>query len=200
MRMNFNQFASLCLISCGLGQHCAAEISVTNQPFPGIAIYSETRTNPPTRLFVAEVDLTNPKVHLHVARGGADPDGPGKWQTTLMRPTKIAAREKFDLVVNGDFFDARGIRDAEGTNSAYRSEIWSKVTGPAMSNGKAWSTSANARPCLVVSKRGRPPSAKYSNPIRMIGKSFPATSYWCAPGRLCHTTTIKSGIRAPWWA
>lgn len=155
MRMNFHQFAGLFLISCGFGQHCLAEISVTNQPFPGIAIYSETRTDPPTRLFVAEVDLTNPKVHLHVSRGGADPDGPGKWQTTLMRPTKIAAREKFALVVNGDFFDARGIRDAEGTNSAYRSEIWSKVTGPAMSNGKAWSTSANARPCLVVSKTGQ---------------------------------------------
>ena len=132
-----------------------AEISVTNRPFPGIAIYSETRTNLPTRLFVAEIDLANPRIQLHVSRGGADPDGDGRWETTLMRPTKIAEREKYDLVVNGDFFKARGVKDAEGSNSTFRAEIWSEVTGPAVSAGKAWSTSTNARPCLVVSKSGK---------------------------------------------
>ena len=132
-----------------------AEISVTNRPFPGIAIYSETRTNLPTRLFVAEIDLTNPRIQLRVSRGGADPDGDGRWETTLMRPTKIAEREKYDLVVNGDFFKARGVKDAEGSNSTFRAEIWSEVTGPAVSAGKAWSTSTNARPCLVVSKSGK---------------------------------------------
>lgn len=139
----------------GFGGVGFAENSVTNRPFPGVAIYSATRTNPPQRLFVAEIDLTNPQVHLHVSRGGDDPDGPGPWETTLMRPTKIAAREKYDLVVNGDFFNARGVKDAEGTNSAYRADIWSSVIGPAVSRGKAWSTTTNARPCLVVSKTGK---------------------------------------------
>src|ERR1700710_2568423 len=97
-----------------------AEISATNKPLPGIYIYSETRTNPPTRLFVAEVDLKNPKLHLHVANGGPDPDGPGKWQTTLLEPTKIAARENFNFVINGDFFRAKGVNDGEGTNAAFR--------------------------------------------------------------------------------
>ena len=110
---------------------------------------------PPTRLFVAEIDLTNPRVHLHVSRGGDDPDGAGPWETTLMRPTKIAAREKYDLVVNGDFFKARGVNDAEGTNSTFRPEIWSSVLGPAVSGGTVWSTTTNARPCLVVSKAGK---------------------------------------------
>ncbi len=73
----------------------SAEISVTNEPLPGIFIHSETRTNPPTRLYIAEIDLTNPRLHLHVAPGGPDPDGEGKWETTLMEPTKIAARENF---------------------------------------------------------------------------------------------------------
>ena len=73
------------------------EISTTNEPVPGIFIHSETRLNPPTRLYVALVDLKNPKLHLHVAPGGPDPDGPGKWQTTLMEPTRIAAREHFDF-------------------------------------------------------------------------------------------------------
>ena len=128
------------------------EISSTNHPFAGIAIYSETRPLPPTRLFVAEIDLTNPKVRLRVSPGGPDPDGPGEWQTTLMPPTRIAAREKMDLVVNGDFFRARGIKDAEGTNSAFRAENWSAVSGPAVTDGKAWATSNARRPCLVVSR------------------------------------------------
>lgn len=132
-----------------------AEISGTNHPFPGIAIYSETRTNPPTRLFVAEIDLSDPTIHLHVSPGGPDPDGAGPWETTLMRPTKIAARENYDLVVNGDFFSALGVKDVEGTNAAFRAEIWSAVTGPSVSGGKVWSTSTNARPCLVVSKEGK---------------------------------------------
>ena len=128
----------------------SAEISVTNEPLPGIFIHSETRTNPPTRLYVAEIDLTNPRLHLHVAPGGPDPDGDGKWETTLMEPTKIAAREIFDFVINGDFFDARAVKDAEGANSGYHAGQWALTVGPAMTDGKTWSTCTNARPCFVV--------------------------------------------------
>ena len=131
-----------------------AEISATNEPVPGILVHSETRTNPPTRLFMAEVDLKNPKLHLRVVRGGADPDGPGKWQTTLMEPTQIAAREKFNFVINGDFFIAQGVNDGEGTNSHFRAEQWALAEGPAMTDGKTWSTCTNARPCLVVHTNG----------------------------------------------
>jgi exopolysaccharide biosynthesis protein len=131
-----------------------AEISVTNNPFAGVKIFSETRTNPPNRLFIAEIDLANPRVTLHVSRGGDDPDGPGRWQTTLMQPSRIALREGFDLVVNGDFFDARGVEDAEGTDSRYRAEIWSSVSGPAASDGKVWAVATNARPALVIDKDG----------------------------------------------
>ncbi len=115
-----------------------------------IVYSSETRTNPPQRLFVAQIDLSNPKVHVRVAPGGPDPDGPGKWQTTLMQPTKIAEREKFDLVINGDFFTAKGVNDGEGTNSHFRAEQWARVAGPAMTDGLTWSSGTNARPCLVV--------------------------------------------------
>ncbi len=153
--MNFKNLSGWLVVSCLGTSISLAEISAPNRPFPGIAIFSETRTNPPQRFFVAEIDLTNPWVRLHVSPGGPDPDGDGPWETTLMRPTKIAAREKYDLVVNGDFFTARGIKDAEGTNSAYRAEIWSAVLGPAVSGGKVWSASTNARPCLVVDKNGK---------------------------------------------
>ena len=128
-----------------------AELS-TNQSLPGIICISETRTNPPERLFVAEIDLTNPKLHLRVAPGGPDPDGPGKWQTTLLEPTKIAARENFDFVINGDFFKARGVKDGEGTNAVFRTGQWGLAEGPAMTDGQTWATCTNARPCLVVHK------------------------------------------------
>lgn len=130
---------------------CGAELS-TNHPLPGLVYYTETRQAPPMRLFIAEVALTNSNVRVRVAAGGPDPDGPGKWQTTLMTPTRVAAREGFDLVVNGDFFDARGVKDAEGTNSNYRGDIWASVSGPAVTDGKVWSTCTNTRPCLVVHK------------------------------------------------
>ena len=149
------EFLTLLVLSLALAGPAQGEISSTNHPFAGIAVFSETRAQPPTRLFVAEVDLSNPKVRLRVAPGGPDPDGPGQWQTTLMQPTRIAAREKMDLVVNGDFFRARGVKDAEGTNSAFRASQWSSVRGPAVTDGKAWSTGASNQPCLVVRKDGK---------------------------------------------
>jgi hypothetical protein len=134
--------------------HCyGADVEcTTNNPFPGVVYYTETRHEPPTRLFIAEVELTNATLQLRVAPGGPDPDGPGKWQTTLMTPTSIGVREGFALVVNGDFFDGLSIKDAEGTNSHYRAEIWAAVNGPAVTDGRVWSTSTNPLPCLVVHK------------------------------------------------
>ncbi len=119
-------------------------------PFPGITYRQERRENPPMRLFIAEVNLTNPRLNIRVVPGGADPDGPGEWETTLMTPTRIAAREGFDLAVNGDFY-----RTAP--------EGWANVIGPAVSDRKRWSSSNKQRPCLVVRGRGQVS-------IEMIGK------------------------------
>ena len=163
-----------------------AEISSTNRPFPGVVYYSETRRQPPTRMFVAEIDLTNPDVRLQISPGGPDPDGDGPWQTTLMQPTKIAAREGFDLVVNGDFFRARGVKDAEGTNSAFRAAQWSAVTGPAVSNGKAWSTTATKRPCLIIRNNGRAA-------IEMLAK--PGADDWQVVSG--NTMLVRDGVVVP---
>ena len=126
----------------------------TNCVLPGITCWSETRTNPPERLFIAEVDLKNPHLHLRVAPGGADPDGSGPWNTTLREPTRIADRENFSFVVNGDFFLVKNILDGEGINSHYHANQWARPEGPAMSDGKTWSTSTNSRPCFVIHKDG----------------------------------------------
>jgi exopolysaccharide biosynthesis protein len=163
-----------------------SEISATNELLPGIFIHSETRTNPPTRLWVAAIDLTNPKIHPRVAPGGPDPDGLGKWETTLMLPTKIAAREKFDLVVNGDFFKAKGVNDGEGTNAAFRADQWALTEGPAMTDGKIWSTSINARPCFVV-------RTNQTLAIEMLAR--PAADDWEVIGG--NVVLMKDGVAVP---
>jgi hypothetical protein len=124
------------------------------RPFPGITYRPEVRNDPPMRLFVAQIDLADSKIRLHVAPGGPDPDGPGEWETTLMVPTKVAAREGFDVVVNGDFFAILKAKDAE-TRPAYKADIWAKAIGPAVSDGKAWSATKDKTPCLIVRKNSR---------------------------------------------
>jgi hypothetical protein len=185
--MKFILTFSFCVALLDFAFSARAEISATNEPVPGIFIHSETRTNPPTRLFVAEVDLKNPRLHLRVAPGGPDPDGPGKWQTTLLEPTKIGAREKFNFVINGDFFVARGVNDGEGTNAAFRADQWALTEGPAMTDGKTWSTSTNARPCLVVHK---------NNAVTIETLARPADDDWEVVGG--NTILVRGGAAVPY--
>ena len=49
-------------------------------------------------------------------------------------------------------FRSRGVNDGEGTNSQFRAAQWALTEGAAMTDGKTWSTSTNARPCLVIHK------------------------------------------------
>jgi hypothetical protein len=143
--------ACLLAIAPAIAPATAAE-DAAGKPFPGITCRTEIRQSPPHRLFVAEIDLANPRLRLRVAPGGPDPDGPGKWQTTLLQPTRIAAREGMGLVVNGDFFLTRPANDNAGPG--YRAGVWGAVVGSAASNGKVWSTSPAPRPCLVVNHDG----------------------------------------------
>jgi hypothetical protein len=55
-------------------------------------------------------------------------------------------------VVNGDFFRARSVKDAGGTNTAYASGVWGAVAGPAATGGTTWAASPNRRPCLIVGR------------------------------------------------
>ncbi len=173
------------LFVLGARGDAAAEIS-TNKPFPGLVCISEVRTNPPQRLFAAQIDLMNPRLHLRVAPGGPDPDGPGEWETTLMQPTKIAAREGFDFVVNGDFFVARGVNDGEGTNSHFHAGQWAYTAGPAMTDGKTWSVSTNARPCLLV-------HTNRAVTIEMLQR--PANDDWEVIGG--NTLLVRGGVAVP---
>ena len=139
-------------LACGLAAAVRAADPPAESPVPGITFHAETRQDPPNRLFVADIDLSNPRLRLAVAPGGPDPDGPGKWQTTLLEPTRIAAREGMSFVINGDFFTTKD--GAAFGGAPYREGMWATVVGPAASHGTVWATSATPRPCLVVTKDG----------------------------------------------
>jgi hypothetical protein len=177
---------AIALVVVALTCSSCAQVAVVPEPFPGIACHAETRTQPPTRLFVAEIELTHPDLRVHVSPGGPDPDGAGPWQTTLMQPTKIAAREGFDLVVNGDFFRVPPTNAPERLNPANRAANWSSVSGPAASTGRVWSTSRNRRPCLAVDRSG-------TVAIKMLSR--PETNAWQVVSG--NTMLITNGTAVP---
>jgi hypothetical protein len=171
------------LLSAALLTGCAKADapSAAEHPYPGITIRQEVRKDPAQRLFWATIDLADPHVSLHVSRAGPDPDGDGKWQTTLMPPSQIAKREGFELTVNGDFFfvkkeetkkpDAKAVevkptdaKPADGKPAAappapppppYFADQWATVAGPAVTDGQTWATTPKPRPCLVLKKSGK---------------------------------------------
>jgi hypothetical protein len=126
----------------------SAQIPAT-RPF----VYEQIhQADPPRRIFVVNVNLTDPRVQIRVSRAGPDPDGPGPFETTLQTPTKIADREQFDIVVNGDFFGAKNVKDAEGVKSGYVKGLWANVLGPDVTDGELWGPAEHARPALIVRK------------------------------------------------
>src|SRR4051812_29973987 len=88
MRLAFVALCVLPLVACA---------QTPAQPYKSVKYTFEKREMPePQKIYVAAIDLTDPNVRVKVSRGGVDPDGDGKWTTTLMPPTKIADREGFD--------------------------------------------------------------------------------------------------------
>jgi exopolysaccharide biosynthesis protein len=144
----------------------------------------EAKSNPPQRIFEAIVDLTRPGTVVRVSRGGPDPDGDGPWQTTLMQPTKIADREKFDVVVNGDFFEHFHGKDAEGRAALaqFKAATMAKVEGLAETDGVVWAKAGRDLPMLVIDARGKASIA--------IGKEPPRAAKQAIAG---HDTLVHGG-------
>ncbi|MEA2736658.1 MAG: hypothetical protein QOE14_3109, partial [Humisphaera sp.] len=120
----------------------------------------------PQEVFAAFIDLTDPNVQVRVSRGGEDPDGPGEWQTSLMQPTKVAEREGFDIVVNGDFFAAFKATDAEGEAALkqFTGGRPAKVSGPAVTDGEKWGPAEKARAAFMIDGRGKMVIAEVKDP------------------------------------
>jgi exopolysaccharide biosynthesis protein len=127
----------------------SAQVTV-ERPWRGVVYTAEKRSSPPEEIHTVMIDLN--KVRLRTVPAGPDPDGPGKWQTTLMPTSK-----HFDIAVNGDFFAIPRGKDAEGeaAQKLFENGVPALATGPAMTDGKTWSTSEKARQCLVASRKGQ---------------------------------------------
>lgn len=130
----------------------SAQTSVSH-PWKGVTYAFEKRADPAEEIHVVVVELK--QVRVRAVPAGPDPDGPGKWQTTLMRTSEIAKREGFDVAVNGDFFAIPRGKDAEGeaAQKLFENGIPALATGAAMTDGKTWSTSEKARQCVMVDRK-----------------------------------------------
>ena len=140
----------------------------TKRPYPGVVYKYEQRTSPvPQKIYVVGIDLTQPNINVRVSRGGADPDGPdGKWQTTLMQPTKVAEREGFDVVINGDFFAHLNGKDAEGAAALkeFQGSTPASVTGPAVTDGQLWGPAEKKRAAFLIDANKHPAIAEVKDP------------------------------------
>ncbi|HEX4263948.1 MAG TPA: phosphodiester glycosidase family protein [Verrucomicrobiae bacterium] len=87
---------------------------------------------------------------VQVDRGGPDPDGDGPWLTTLMPTSEIAERDKYDVAINGDFFEAQATRDIEGRNTGFIRGKAAAPVGMAMTDGVLWHRAVTPHPYLEI--------------------------------------------------
>jgi hypothetical protein len=107
------------------------------------------RFNPNYSIFVVKINLADPGVSVRVSPGGLPPIGDSLWLTTLLPPSEIAARDHYDIAINGDFFDAKATKDIEGKKTGYIKGKPAAPIGMAMTDGRLWHQNA-ARPYLEI--------------------------------------------------
>lgn len=140
-----------------------AEFPVAS-PYEAISYKCIVTENPRREIHIAIVDLTSKEITLRVAPGGEDPDGAGPCSTTLMKPSAIANREDFDLAVNGDFFGAAKVQDANGKPRGYATGVGAWPIGPAVTGGVVWAKPEKARAMLVITDKNRAYLARGTQP------------------------------------
>lgn len=123
------------------------------QPALPVRVVAETRDEPAMKLWVVQIDLTDPRVAVRIVPGGPDPDGDGPWQTTLMPVSRIAQREQFDLAVNASFFSVD--KTGEYAGKGYTEDQPAAVNGRTVTDGRVWSRSHDNWPVLWIDSSGR---------------------------------------------
>ena len=150
-----------------LGFAVPARGEMPERPYSAVVYKHETWNQPqPQKIHVVGINLADPNVQVRVSRGGPDPDGAGEWQTTLMPPTKIAEREEFDVVINGDFFAVQRELAQDGKQKAvmYQGGAVSKVSGPAVTDGEKWAPANEPRAALLIGPRNKPAVLQVQDP------------------------------------
>jgi len=163
-------FLSLCL--CG----CTSSHGQSTKSSGPIQYQHIVHHEPNFSIHVVRVNLKDPRVSVHVARGGADPDGDGPWLTTLLPTSEIAEREHYSVAINGDFFDAQATKDVEGKNTGYVRGKAAAPVGMAMSDGVLWHRPRSPRPYLEITSSHVAKLEEGSEPIdagarEMVGGS-----------------------------
>jgi hypothetical protein len=166
------------------------------RPYPAVEFKQEKRSDPPQRIYVAKIDLSNPLVQVRVSRGGADPDGDGEWTTTLMRPTKIAEREGFDVVVNGDFFSIFRGKDAEGEAAIkeFKNQLWATVSGPAETDDQVWALAAKPRATFMIDAEKKMRIGKVSEPPEKMVQAIAGSDVIVKDGKNVAPPADKPGF------
>jgi exopolysaccharide biosynthesis protein len=115
-----------------------------------LVCHHDTRRNPNLSLHWLWLDLGDTNISVQVAKAGGVPPNSGRWVTTLLPTSEIAAREAFDVAINGDFFGAENTVDTEGKKTGYIRGKLAEPVGPAMTRGLLWHQAIGNRPCLEI--------------------------------------------------
>ena len=130
-----------------------AQVNVL-QPFKGVTLTQEVRSDPPLHLHILQINLSDPGISFYVSRGGV-PDPHGAWTTILQTVRTMAERDQLDIAINANFFSARETRTLFGQVYKYPLGSLATVSGAAMSDGVLWSKPDEVHPSLVVDKDGK---------------------------------------------
>jgi uncharacterized Zn-binding protein involved in type VI secretion len=146
---------------------CTAVREPNTSPAAPIEYQHIVRRDPNYSIHVVSINLKDPRVTVQVDRGGPDPDGDGPWLTTLLPTSEIAERDKYDVAINGDFFEAQATKDIEGRNTGFIRGKPAAPVGMAMTDGVLWHRARASRPYLEItaSKTAQLRDGGLSDPI-----------------------------------
>lgn len=121
-----------------------------------VVVRHVVRHQPNFSIFEVWLDLADGRVQGRVVRGGPAPEQQTNWVTRLLPVDEVAAREGFDVAINGDFFDAEKTKDIEGKNTGYVRGKAAAPVGWAMTDGQLWHRYDHVVPCLAITTNGVP--------------------------------------------
>lgn len=148
--------AAACALWEGAAPATQPSVATRTAESEAIALEAIDRPDVPLRAFVAKIKLDDPRVRVRCVPAGDKKAKEVRWPTELQTVSHVAAREGFDLAVNGDFFGAEKARDAEGM-AALREYVVgrrARPTGVSVTDGVVWSKALRPVTMLVFTKSG----------------------------------------------
>jgi exopolysaccharide biosynthesis protein len=111
----------------------------TTRPMDCVTLTTVSQETPPNRYYIVTIDLTNPRVHIKVSRGGDDQKVTPPWETTLLPVSDMAQRDGLAVAINGNFFASKSYELIFGRKVPYFVGNWTRACGYAMNDGRLFS-------------------------------------------------------------